>query len=836
VLQRLRIRWKLVVIFLVPALVLLTVGVGRVWSDLGDITRANREGRVLETAIALSRLTHELAQERSASTLFVGSERREGSEVLQRQRARVDLAVRNLRAVEGDIASTLREPGVRSALLTAQNRLEALDDHRAEVDNGTEGVPSVQAFYTDRINELLLVGAQVASEGGTTDVLRGAASLIAIGQMKAAESLDRDLVLYVIRSGTFNDDLSQQLDRAQSTQDVWRLRFLAAATEPQWVSFAGLSKRNDVAQAERLREIVIAAGRRGEVAAEASAYVTAMATKLDAIRETEDQVASDLLSSNRALEAGLVRQLVQTVLAIAVVVILAIALVIVLARSMVRPLARLRDSAKDVAAHKLPGVVERLHSAEQHEQFDPGAEVELVGIHTRDEIGEVAKAFDSAHLAAMRVAAGQAALRKAIGEMYMNLARRNQTLIDRQIEVIDKLERGEHDANALAELFRLDHLATRLRRNAENLIVLSGARATRRWRQPVPIYDVIRAAAAEVEDYRRIELLPTHDLGLSGQAVADVVHLLAELVENAASFSSPHTKVHVAGQPMPDGYLIEIEDRGLGMSDDELLEANERLADPPVIDLSLSRRLGLFVVGRLARRHDIRVWLQHSWYGGVTALVLLPDVLLSQPAGSVLAAQQPDDGQHPAPEPRPALTGIGPHWAKDHPERVYIPLRRHAASWAANQPLAARQAGQPPPAPAVHSAASWPPAPAPPSQPPPSPPQPRPAVAAEPPTSPGGLPRRVPRTRADGGQADAKTPASPPPTPTGERSLEDVRAALSSYQSGLRRAREHTTGSPAPGPVPGSVSDPFPTPGTGDEPDGHNGSGTPGAPGEVRPT
>jgi K+-sensing histidine kinase KdpD len=216
--------------------------------------------------------------------------------------------------------------------------------------------------------------------------------------------------------------------------------------------------------------------------------------------------------------------------------------------------------------------------------------------------------------------------------MFTNLARRSQTLIDRQLELIDDLERNEADPETLEHLFRLDHLATRMRRNAEDLIVLSGADPGRHWAQRMTLVDVVRAAAAEVEEYQRVEFLPLADLEVAGHASVDVIHLLAEVIENATVFSPPNTKVQVAGQSVPHGYVIEIEDRGLGMSDEELIQANERLANPPEIDFALSRVLGLYVVGRLAQRHGIKVQLRHSWYGGVTALALLPHTLLVWPS------------------------------------------------------------------------------------------------------------------------------------------------------------------------------------------------------------
>jgi hypothetical protein len=677
-LQNLRIRWKLVAIFALPALTLLSVAVNQIWTDASDRARIDREQRVLEIGIQLSRVAHELEQERTVSILYAGSGRREGLDTMTQQRARVDASIARLRGLEGGLEDTIREPSTRTALLAAQAKLAELPVRRGSLSQGEAAPGAVGTYYTDRVNELLQAGAAVASESGNPDVLRSSSALVALSQMKAAQSQDRDLVLTAIYTGAFGRDVNEGLDAAESTQEVWRRRFLAAASEPEWTAFAALSDRPDIAQADRLREIVTAAGRKGEVAAQASDYVIATAARLDAMRVTEEQVASGLISANRQVAAGYARQLSLTVLIILAVLGLAIASAIGMGRSMVRPLARLRDIASDVAGNKLPGVVERLNAAEGN-RFEPEAELELIGSSSTDEIGEVARAFDAAHVAAMRVTSEQAALRRSIGAMYLNLARRSQTMIDRQIELIDELERAEHDPDALEELFRLDHLATRLRRNAEDLIVLSGARPTRRWRQPVALYDVVRAAAAEVEDYRRIELLPMDDVGVSGQAVADVIHLLAELVENATSFSPPGTKVHVAGQPGPagpdgPGYLVEIEDRGVGMSDDELVEANQRLASPPVIDMSVPRKLGLFVIGRLSRRYGITVELRHSWYGGVTALVLLPAGLLTSSARTAADAER---GLVPAGEAPGGPQAIGGGWDV---RRTYVPLRRHAGT------------------------------------------------------------------------------------------------------------------------------------------------------------
>jgi signal transduction histidine kinase len=367
-----------------------------------------------------------------------------------------------------------------------------------------------------------------------------------------------------------------------------------------------------------------------------------------ATQERLTSIAQDLKSASN-------RSMLLYVLAVVLVLALAIGISVPMASSMARSLHRLRDASLEVAERQLPGVVAQLQTARSPD--DLHLETTPVTVASRDEIGQVGEAFNAVQRVAVRTAVEQAALRKSIGDMFMNLARRSQSLLDRQIKLIDQLERAEEDPDALEDLFRLDHLATRMRRNAENLIVLSGAEPGRRWGQPVALIRVARAAVAEVEDYTRVELLPLENLAVMGQAVGDVVHLLAELIENATSFSPPNSKVLISGETLQEGYMLEIEDRGIGMTDTELVSANERLARPPMIDFALARMLGFYVVGRLAQRYGIRAQLRHSWYGGVTALVLLPErmivregaAVLPEPAGRQPAMTQrgPQDGRTP---------------------------------------------------------------------------------------------------------------------------------------------------------------------------------------------
>ncbi|MDT9697414.1 nitrate- and nitrite sensing domain-containing protein [Streptomyces sp. P17] len=294
----------------------------------------------------------------------------------------------------------------------------------------------------------------------------------------------------------------------------------------------------------------------------------------------------------------------------------------VVARSMIRSLRRLEETATRVASDRLPELVKQLSESDPQ---DVDTSVESVGVHSRDEIGKVAAAFDDVHREAVRLAAEQALLRGNVNAMFTNLSRRSQGLIQRQLSLISELESREADPDQLSSLFKLDHLATRMRRNGENLLVLAGEEPGRRWTRPVPLVDVLRAAASEVEQYERIELASVPTTEVAGRVVNDLVHLLAELLENATSFSSPQTKVKVTGHALPDGrVLIEIHDTGIGLSPEDLAAINERLASPPTVDVSVSRRMGLFVVGRLSQRHGIRIQLRPSDSGGTTALVMLP--------------------------------------------------------------------------------------------------------------------------------------------------------------------------------------------------------------------
>jgi signal transduction histidine kinase len=355
-----------------------------------------------------------------------------------------------------------------------------------------------------------------------------------------------------------------------------------------------------------------------------------------------------------------------------------ITVTVLVARGIIRRLGRLERNALQLAEVQLPDVVGRLRRGEN---VDVAAEAPPLRTGTAglgaDEIGRVGTAFELVRQTAVRAAVEEARLRQGLNDVFRSLARRSQSLLHRQLALLDQMERRATDPEALDDLFRLDHLTTRMRRHAEGLVILAGAPPGRTWSSPVRMVDVMRGAIAEVEDYARVSVATRSQAALAGSAVADVIHLLAELVENATTLSPPYTSVRVSGDTVASGFAIEVEDRGLGMSAQRLTELNERLASPPEFNPSDSEQLGLFVVSQLAKRHGIRVTLKASPYGGTAAIVLIPQHLVvteeafraglpGEPAAIGMAAPGSNGNHAPAETAGLAVPGV----------RISGPLRR----------------------------------------------------------------------------------------------------------------------------------------------------------------
>ena len=501
-------------------------------------------------------------------------------------------------------------------------------------------VVTVMTKYTAIINQLLAIDDNIALGSGDSALTSDVRSLNLVSLIAEEASEQRGLLDYTLaqdsgfpKDDTFNPVVLSAVETAQEEQNANLAEYDRVATPQQVSLYNNTVSGFLVGQASQYEQEAIEFGVLGEklnpndITTPGQWNGDSTTGTIDAIRTVEQSLVTATVNRATALRQNAIITASAIGAAVLIVLLLALILTTVVGRSMVRPLRRLRSGALEVAGVRLPETVRRMSDSD-------GAgvplEVEPIDVDSSDEIGEVARAFDQVHREALRLASNEAALRGNVNAMFVNLSRRSQSLVERQIRLIDDLEQGEQDPDRLSSLFQMDHLATRMRRNSENLLVLAGHDASRRWNQPVALVDVLRAAVSEIEQYERVTLNVQPGIAVRGHAVNDVVHLLAELAENATSFSSADTPVVVAGHLLSSGgVLLDITDQGVGMGAEEMAHANWRLDNPPVVDVAVSRRMGLFVVARLAARHGIRVRLRPAPSGGLTALVWLPDEVVS---------------------------------------------------------------------------------------------------------------------------------------------------------------------------------------------------------------
>jgi len=627
-LQNWPIRSKLVVILIVPLVALAVLSGIQVRGNLDSVSSANRIKALAGFAVKANALISVLQTERNGSHTVVGSGYAMPPSIVQRVltdvRPPVDRAVAEYRTDARNLPESARN-SLGDTLASIDDRLSKLAAYRQSVDRKQATLQQDITYYDGLVTDLLEVDARVASGSHNTDLISGAATLTAISRAKEAAVQARGNITRILILRQADPSLILQIQSQTGVESGWLSQLLITATPEELQLYQSTVVPLAKNVGATIDSVLAAALAGQQPTTDADAWVALSAQKISRMEDIERRIATDLAATADRIATQATREAAINSLAVALVLALSVLIALLVASPMIRQLRRLREGALEVADHSLPDVVERLHRGEP---VDLDAEAFPVPVTTRDEIGQMADAFSTVHEVAVRTAVEQAAMRKSIGDTFLNLARRSQALIHRQLKIIDALERKETDPDELEELFRLDHLATRMRRHAEDLIVLSGSKPARGWRRPVPIKDVIRGAVAEVEDYTRVKILPVGGGAISGHAVGDVIHMLAELIENATSFSPPHTPVQVTGHEVSNGFAIEIEDRGLGMNPVEFKALNDRLENPPPFDLTTSERLGLFVVGRLAERHSIKVRLRTSPYGGTMAIVLIPGTLL----------------------------------------------------------------------------------------------------------------------------------------------------------------------------------------------------------------
>jgi len=684
-LGNLSLRPKIALILLLPVAALLLLAGLRIGSSVSTSRQAAQVRGLTEFALRGTALAHELQRERGLTLGGLLSGRR--SPELRTQRAATNRALADYRDSAAGLDVDALAPAAADELASANSRLAGLTDLRQDVNRASIAPGAALDAYNTTIADLLNTNRGLITGIADPQLAQRVGAFVAVSRLKELAALEREQVSQVLDRGKFAPGEFRRFTSTISTRAVLLSEFRAEADDAQRATFVDTLVGPEVQRARELQAQAIASEGAANLELDPAEWWSVNSTEIDLLRRVEDQLGAAAVDASRADEAAARTRAAVDAVAVLLVLALAIGLSLVVVRSLLRPLGLLRSSAEEVAHTQLPGVVERLQRAEP---VDLTAETRPIGIPDRDEIGQVARAFDAVHSTAVRVAAEQAALRRSVADMFLSLGRRLQALVHRQLELLDELERTEADPQQLRSLFRLDHLATRMRRNAENLLVLSGAEPVRRWSDPVPLPRVIRAASAEIEDYNRVGVMPMADVRVVGHAVSDVVHLLAELIENAAAFSPPGTRVQVSGEPAAHGYLLEVEDQGIGMSDEELELANEQLAKPTTIDLASAQRLGFYVVGRLAARHGVKVRLRRSWFGGVAALVLLPSSLLGGPEAEMEPAGPPGAGQ-PQVEPSPDGSGEAQRVAPaDRSEPVPTPVPR---AFAVKSPGAGRDNG-----------------------------------------------------------------------------------------------------------------------------------------------
>ncbi|MEU8335468.1 sensor histidine kinase [Micromonospora tulbaghiae] len=643
-----RIRSKLALILVVPVAAVIALATIRLISVGQGAYEADRVRSLSAVSVDVSALTQDLHKERMAAAVFLAdpNQKPDAYNLRVRQTDERIAAYQEERSKLGEVPAA-----ISNQLKVIDAHLSTLNGTRQEVlDRLQMPVAEATLRYGIVLDDLVAYGDALAQQPGAESLADARRAVAAFAHAKSEVAEEQAVAFTALEGGQIDEEQFSSFVATLTGQQEALLTFSRTATPSQRALVDRTVSGDAVQLADRVAGDISRSIERPSLVTrdEASAAIGAVD---DLMRWAEIQLLDEMLADADEVRADVIRQAIVESLLVLLTLAVAVTLAVVLARSLNDSLRRLREGALAVANHDLPDAVSRLQNVNA---IGDGGVDEIVQqvrdpikLSNRDEVGQVAVAFNVVHREAVRVAAEQAALRTSVSAMFLNLARRSQSLVDRMIGELDAIERSEEDPKRLAQLFELDHLATRMRRNDENLLVLAGADSAVPRRDDALLVDVLRAAQSEVELYNRIEFGTVDtDISVAAHAVNDVVRLVAELLDNATRFSPPNTSVVADGRRIRDYVLIQIEDRGLGLSDDQLDSLNRRLAAPPTVDVAAFRLMGLAVVSRLASRYGIRVELRRNVEGGTVAQVTLPNSTVVLPANR---------GQAPLTRPRQPL-------------------------------------------------------------------------------------------------------------------------------------------------------------------------------------
>ena len=682
---------RLIAVIVMALIMGLVFGGLRVAAAADQAAQFGRVSQLANLGQQVTGLVQALQDERDETTGIIPSTT--AARALQQWYSATDAAAARVRGPAAAVGGSF-PANIQTRVATVLSVINHLGQLRSTAQ-ASQSALAVIADYSGPISDMLLLNAQIAQ--GTTDsgLANDVQSLNSLSLAKDQAAQQRALLFNAFSQQLFADDEQQALTTAVSVQGADLTAFNTTATAAELSSFHNTVAGPLVNKAQLIEEYVLSVGSSGnaldisgalgippgtQAGDAAPQWYAAMSDNIGKMQTVELQVARNIVARSHVLQRGAEESALFTAVLTVVILLLVLAATVVVARSLVRPLRRLRAGALDIATVQLPERVRLLGEAE-----DPAESVEVapIDVLSADEIGQVARAFDQVHSEAVRLAGNEAMLRSSFNAMFVNLSRRSQSLIERLARTIDSLEQNEEDPDRLSNLFAMDHMVTRMRRNSENLLLLAGHESARKWSEPVPLADVARAAISEIEQYSRVGLNIQPGISVSGQAASDVVRLLAEIIENATTFSPKETQVRISAQELTSGgVLMEVSDSGVGVSYARLAEINRRLDDPPVIDASVARHMGLFAVGRLAERHGVRVRLRAGTPRGLSALVWLPDSLIERGVRSYggwsqpFAAQgdvqaRPTTGRHSV----PVRSGSDGTSMNDRPDTAAVPAQ-----------------------------------------------------------------------------------------------------------------------------------------------------------------